>query len=296
MKKNLLTLALPLLLISCIEVRDANEEKEVPAVESTPVAEVRALAQPHQYAVLIKSEGNLSKIFRKSINFLTQTPTVQIQSSDIQAEDIVDKPGQYEYSVQQGSKYYQLQVEIPEDYVVDGNMKIEQLELNVKNESDEFRVLESSGRLFFKAGSKLTTDGENFHIKVAMVDSEGARVETFPNRQEASAGAHGRHGGKIKIEAQSMRGTLHFVMRGEKGGAGDKVDNNGRNGGNSGYLEASIQDSSNGDITFDLFPGDGGIGVEIRHICIMQPCGNTLAKPKGNDGAAGIAQQPKMKK
>ncbi len=301
MRKNLLTLALPLLLISCIEVRDANEEKDVPNVESAPVAEVRALAQPHRYAVVINGAGTMSKIFRKPISFLNQSPIVQIT----QTEDVVDKPGLYEYSVQQGSKYYQLRVEIPEDYVVEGNMQIEQLGLNLKKESDDYKVFESSGRLFFKAGSSLTTHGENFLIKVAMVDSEGAVIQTFPPNQKAKVGSLSRHGGNIRIEAQSLRGTLHAIMRGENGSDGERLmtgngkplnqlDNNGRNGGNSGFLEIAIQDKSKGDITFDLLPGAGGAGVEIIVFCMAQPCPDRVHKPKGKDGVAGVAQQPKI--
>lgn len=302
MKKNILALTLPLLLISCIEVRDANEEKAAPVeAEAVPVAEVRALAQPHRYAVVVKGSSGMTQVLRKPISFLNQAPTAQIPFSNFQAEDVIDQPGIYEYSVQQGSRYYQLQVEIPEDYVVEGNIKIEQLNLNLKNDSDEFKTLEASGRLFFKAGSSLTTNGENFLVKVAMVDSEGALIQTFPPNLKAQMGVHGRHGGKIRIEAQSLRGTLHFAMRGEAGGMGEPVrsqnaDNNGRNGGNSGSLEVMIQDDSQGDLTFDLLPGAGGEGVDVMNICVVQPCVDTANKPKGKDGAAGIAQQPKLKK
>ncbi len=307
MRSKILILTFPLLLISCIEVRDPDKKDEnSPTEVAQPTAKVNALNKPQQYAVTIQGDASMSSVTRRPMGLMNQAPLAQISISNAQAEDIVEKPGQYEYSVMQNGQTFRLQVEIPEDYIVTGDMKIDQLNLNFNTEKDQFRVLETKGRVFFMAGASLTTNGENLLIIAGMVDSEGAMIQTFPVNQKAKVGTAGRHGGKIRIEAQGLRGTLHILMRGEGGGDGEsstfatsknisQLDNNGRKGGNSGLLEVVIANKSLGDITYELLPGQGGQGVVIMTSCFSltnDHCKPKIYKPKGQDGLPGIAQKP----
>ena len=190
MKPILLILPLIFSLISCIEVRDPNEEAQViEEVTHQPTVEVRPLPQPHRYAVLIKGS--------------------------IDTEDVIEQPGVYEYSVQKGGRQFNLQVEIPQDYVVENEMTLEQLSPVTILDENQFRVLETKGRVFFNARSMLTLMGEKLLIKASSIESEGALLQTFPINQTAGLGLDGRHGGHIKFEAQKIRGTLQVIMRGE---------------------------------------------------------------------------------
>lgn len=308
---------LSLQLISCIEVRDPDKKAEVTEVQTQPevqiqsvpppVVEVRALPQPHKYAVLIKGIADRSRVFRKVVGNLKFGESIQLSVQNAEAEDIIEQAGHYEYSVQQIDRDIPLQVVIPQDYVIHGDKSLQQLEKDFKRRGDS-RVLEIDGRVFFKAGAALTTMGENLLIKAQIIESEGARIQTFPLNQTSELGADGNHGGHIKIEASLLRGTLHVVMRGADAGPAEssspfggksfeQKNTKGHKGGNTGLLETQIQDQSLGDITFELHPGKGTVGVPLMTGCFNlspnpPPCSPSVYKEKGPDGFNGVAQQP----
>ncbi len=308
MISKLLLITLSLTLISCIEVRDPDAKTKVAEeVQSQPIVEVRPLPQPQRYAVLIKGLPDRSRISRRVIGNLKFGEAAQLANSTTEAEDIIEQAGHYEYSVQQGERNFQLRVVIPQDYVVSGDMKLQQLEKDLKLQGKNLKVLETDGRVYFKAGASLTTMGENLLIKAQSIESEGALLQTFPVNQTSKFGVDGNHGGHIKLEALALRGTLQVIMRGGNGGlpeassflSGKKMDqlnNNGHKGGNSGLLEVKIQDQSQGDITFELEPGKGSAGQPIMTFCFSLnaniPCRPRMYKPKGEDGLNGVAQQP----
>jgi hypothetical protein len=310
--KLLLALLFPTFLISCIEVRSPKDKDKTTEEKSTPdypqpVVEIHPLDQPQHYSVVIKNVNESSVIVRKPMGDFRQDGAATVTATSVQAEDTVDMPGEYSYTVQQNGQTYPLTVTIPQDYVVAGNMTIDQLDADMKNESDEYTTVETEGRFFFRAGAGLTTNGENLLIRAASIESEGALVQTFKDGQTAEANRDGRHGGRIKLEANSVRGTLHFIMRGENGGQTNNLltkdhTTNGRNGGNSGLLEVEIQDQSNGSLTCDLRPGLGSDGVALGYV-YTPPCSMpstsycekprfVITQPKGEKGRDGIAQQP----
>lgn len=305
---KVLLFVFPLFLISCIEIRDPKKQVKSPAVEAAPaalpIAEVRPLDLPHQYAVVIKGVQPMSQVMRKPISLLVEMPMAAVPVSSSQAEDVVDQPGEYLYLVQQDGATTNLKVRIPEDYVIEGDMKLDQLSLNITTDQDHFRAYATDGRIFFKAGSTLTTNGENLLIKATSIESEGAMIQTFPANLKATDGMAGRHGGDIKLEAQSLRGTLQFFMRGENGGNGEtlhsgthksiqQLNNNGQKGGNSGQLELAIVDQSRGGVNFELIPGAGGEGSVVAiYGCPTGQCGTIVIKTKGENAKGGVAQQP----
>ncbi len=298
MKLKILVLPLLLSIISCIEVRDPDQNKKLEVVETRVFAEVRPLAQPQKYAVLIKGLSGLSQVTRKSLSSAKIGKLEQVVVSNLEAEDIVEAAGVYEYSILQNGQNIQLQVEIPHDYIIEDEMNISQLvDLKQKNDQDHFHVLETNGRVYFKARSSLLTNGENILIKAQMIESEGAIIQTFLPLQKAKNLVHGRHGGHIKLESKSIRGTLEVFMRGESGGDMlvsptaaqmriEDMQNDGRKGGNSGFLELQIDDQSKGRVTYALEPGQGSLGVEIRYNQ------KRTYKPRGVDGIAGVSQMP----
>ncbi len=308
MISKLLLFALSLNLISCIEVRDPDEKAEVTEeVQSQPIVEVRPLPQPQRYAVLLKGLPYRSRISRRVIGNLKFGESAQLADSTTEAEDIIEQAGHYEYSVQQGERNFQLRVVIPHDYIVSGDIELQQLEKDLKLQGKNLKVLETDGRVYFKAGASLTTMGENLLIKAQSIESEGALLQTYPSNHTSPVGIDGNHGGHIKLEASALRGTLQVIMRGGNAGipeassflSGKKMDqlnNNGHKGGNSGLLEVKIQDQSQGDITFELEPGKGSVGQAIMTSCFSfmenNPCKPRMYKPKGQDGLNGIAQQP----
>ena len=306
LKTKLMLLTFPFLLISCIEIRDPKKQAqntEVVAPVEQPTVEVRPLDRPQQYAVVIKGVPPMSQVTRKPTSLLKEMAMTQVPVLSSQAEDIVDQPGSYEYLVQQNGQTINLPVHIPQDYVIEGDKTLDQLDLNMRQESDHFRTLETDGRIFFLAGATLTTNGENLLLKATSIDSEGAMIQTFAAHQQAAAGVPGRHGGDIKLEAQSLRGTLNFNMRGENGGRGEtfglgnpkppqSLNNMGQKGGNSGLLELAVADKSRGGVTFNLEPGTGGEGTSVIVPCFLEHCSPSVVKSKGQDGLPGVAQQP----
>ncbi len=313
MISKFLLLILSLQLISCIEVRDPDKKVEVtelqtqPKPQPQPVVEVRSLPQPQRYAVLIKGLPDRSRVFRKVIGNLKFGESIQLSVLGAEAEDIIEQAGYYEYSVQQVDRDISLQVVIPQDYVVNGDLKLQQLEKDLRREGN-LRVLGTDGRVFFKAGASLTTMGENLLIRARSIESEGALLQTFPLNQTSNLGFDGNHGGRIMLEASSLRGTLQVVMRGMDAGLSEssnpfgsksfeQLNTNGHKGGNSGLLEIKIQDQSYGDITFELQPGKGSAGVPLMTGCFNltpnpPPCSPSVYKEKGPDGLNGVAQQP----
>jgi hypothetical protein len=302
--KLFLVFLFPVFLVSCIEVRDANEKNKAPVQENQagPTAEVRPLSQPHQYAVLIKNHERLMQVRRRNTE-KGKLGLVEIQVSENQAEDLLNQAGSYQYDIIQGDKTFNLVVEIPQDYVISGQMNLRNLNNLPRDKVEGFYILETAGRLFFEAGSSLTTDGEKILVKVNSIESEGALVQTFPKGQTAQIGKSGRHGGHVKLQANTFRGSLHFALRGESGGTGEypilvskrinEFNVNGGSGGNSGLLEVDIKDKSMGSISFELSPGIGGKGVEIRNQCSGIPgCMPVILRPKGQDGSSGVIQQP----
>ncbi len=297
MKFKLLVLLLSANLISCVEVRDSEKKASPPETTASPAVEVRPLAQPQRYAVLIKSVSSSAQITRKSMSSLKFEQTSQVPTGSSEVEDVVELPGIYEYSISQNGKTTLVQVTIPKDYIISGDMNLAGFDAPVKREKGQYRVVETSGRIYFKAGSSLMTNGENLHLKADSIESEGALVQTFPLGQTAQPGQDGRHGGHVKLEARTLSGTLQVIMRGEAGGQAGSAnwssdDNNGRKGGNSGLLEVAIADQKMGDVTFLLQPGKASEGVEVYHMCLLHDCGRTLVKPKGTNGLDGIAQPP----
>lgn len=298
MKVQILIICISVFLISCIEVRDPNKETKqnvvAPEQAVQPIAEVMPLSQPQKYAVRIKGLSDQSQITRKKLGVVSEKNPIY----GVQGEDIVDSPGFYEYSIQQGDRKFQVQVEIPQDYIIEGDKDLKSYEVE-----KGFKVLKTAGRVFFRASSSLTTNGENFLIQAKSIESEGAMLQTFLPGQTVGVGFNGHHGGLIKIVAEELRGTLQVFMRGQNGGRGETllgasrkkwqdINNNGGAGGNSGQLELTIKDQTRGQIMFNLEPGKGGEGTKLISHCLLKSCLPVVLKPKGENGRDGIAQQP----
>ena len=60
--------------------------------------------------------------------------------------------------------------------------------------------------------------GKTLIIEAKTLISEDIRIETFPENAKALLGVEGSSGGEILIKAQTAKGKLHVVMRGEHGG------------------------------------------------------------------------------
>jgi hypothetical protein len=76
------------------------------------------------------------------------------------------------------------------------------------------------GKLTFRRGSRLVSDGFPVRLVVDEIISEGGVLETFEEGQKATRGNAGRSGGIIVLEAARASGDLRVILRGEGGGDG----------------------------------------------------------------------------
>ena len=117
----------------------------------------------------------------------------------------------YEIAALHGKNGYQSQTaraRVPLDFVVEGTQIVN-------------RIGSDYGRLFFKPGSRILTQGRGLEINVTEIISQDGIIETFPENQTAESGLRGRSSGVITIQAKrAARGILRFYLRSESGGVG----------------------------------------------------------------------------
>lgn len=294
MYKMFLIAVLGLSITACIKVRDPNKEGEksqeakiAPQQVSEITYEVEALPEPQKYLVRFK---NLSSdtVISKSNNQLLESH-----------EDVATEAGNVEYQVLSGGHRKSVQVRIPKDLIVSGVTLLSSLPLeNLKNDPRGVtKRLSFDGRLYFLAGSKLVTQGTHVLIEAQSIESEGATIETLEANKQLAQNADATHGGRIYLKSPSLRGALHFVMRGEEGQLRNynrRGPMTGYNGGNSGYLVVDIQDRSNGAITYELLPGKAGVGVR-QPVSFSQSRNRITVRqlgPRGTPGRSGMSQPP----
>lgn len=281
-----LCLVMVLLTVSaCIKIRDPKKEvskdQKSPSVVMGISYEIIPLPQPQKYRVRFKGEGIESASIQRRL------PDSNIKSMVVEGdEDVTDQAGIYEYRIQVGGREDKLWVEIPQDLVIKGHQNIKDLPLVDSDRELEFeKKLLISGRLYFVAGSVLTTQGLKVLIEADHIESEGARIQTFPENNY-SPRYDGSGGGLVHLKSRSLYGGLHIIMRGLDGGNGGvekfrgDARRDGYNGGNSGLLIVEIENLAKGFITYDLLPGRGADGLKKE------------GKPPGIPGVPGIQHPP----
>ena len=80
-------------------------------------------------------------------------------------------------------------------------------------------------RIYFAEGARLVTNGKSITLNVEKLVANSGIIETFTADEAAKAApieTRGRSGGAIKISAQEATGRLSVVLRGTKGGQGDR--------------------------------------------------------------------------
>lgn len=300
MKFQMLVVIGCFLTVGCIEVKDQNEKKskgtEVPQI----AYEIRPLAQPQSY--LVRFSGlNCDQSFKKTTSLKSRINT-ELRN----CEDLVDEPGAHLYEWHEGTDVKSLIVNIPEDKVIDGTVQLSQLNPEeYENHSEIQKHLKISGRLYFRAASRLVTNGESVLIEADIVQSEGASIMTFENGSQAIDGVHGKSGGLIHLRAKKIIGAFRVELRGQNGGNGENhfisgkpigsLILNGSNGGNSGRFWLESLDLSQSQINIIKESGVGGQGTGVTGLCIdltgSNSCQvNTIAN-RGPDGFSGFEER-----
>jgi hypothetical protein len=253
-----------LLTLGCVEVKDQNEKKSKVIQVPQITYKIEPLAQPQAY--LVRFSGlNCGLNFRR-----TSTLKSRVSIDLKNCEDLVNEPGVHRYEWLEGSVPQSLSVNIPEDKIIEGTAQLSQLSPEDVEDHDEIKKqVKISGRLYFRAGSKLVTNGESVLLEANLIHSEGASIVTFESGSRARQITNGLPGGLIFIKAKKVEGLLRVELRGQHGGHGERqgmdVDRvlNGANGGNSGKLWLQVEDPRNSQLSLVKEVGEPGIGSEI---------------------------------
>lgn len=301
--KNLVTVGFLLLaLVGCVEVQDEKKETQTEDthVEVSKLSyQIEALAQVQSY--LVKFSGIDCD---KKITKMTRSKSDQIVQLS-QCSEVVNEPGLHVYKFDEGM----LQVEIPQDVVIRGHMRLS--DLNPKKVEQKARYtqhLKIAGRLYFESASIISTNGESVLIEAQSISSDGGRIVTFFDNVTASDGQNGKHGGLIHLVSPRIQGAIEVILQGQNGGNGEsevalngkRLENliiNGGNGGNSGQFWLETTDDSMSQIKIIKIPGNRGIGSEIRGGCGLfsgDNCHPRILRPKGTDGHLGLEEKSCM--
>lgn len=290
-----------LLILGCVEVKDQNEKKikviEVPQI----TYEIEPLAQPQSY--LVRFSGlNCGHNFRR-----TSTLKSRVSTDLRNCEDLVNEPGVHVYEWLEGTVAQSLSVNIPEDKIIDGTVQFSQLNPeDVQDYSEIKKRVKFTGRLYFRAGSKLVTNGESVLLEADLIHSEGASIMTFESGSKAVEATHGQSGGLIYLRAKKLIGAFRIELRGQIGGNGENQFSsrkpinslilNGSNGGNSGRFWLESLDLNQSQLNLIKEPGMGGQGTEVHRMCIdlsgNNPCRPSAPiRPKGPEGSTGFEER-----
>lgn len=294
MKKLILFISF-LSLIGCIEVQDSQRQKnQSPIVSkvSKITYEIEGLQGPQKYLIRFSGLESIAQITRigKKLNEKSEVVTEQM--------DVVMEPGLYSYRIVENGIEKIVNIEIPQDFIVDGDYVIQDADLTEVQDSNprQFK-LNINGRLYFKSGSRLITLGRNLRIETEQMYSEGARILTWPKNSAAEKTNPGLSGGKVYIKSKSLVGSLQIEMRGQNGSPGEtwresgkrpeNVLNQGTNGGNSGSLFVHIENMMEGFVTANFEVGKGGIGEPVRGVFAPYE----VIKPSMGNGEDGIVEK-----
>ncbi len=175
--------------------------------------------------------------------------------------------------------------------------------IDIKVEESEEKVLDTSraaissqghsvliiNRMRLSKNSRILTEGKKIQLKVNSIQSLGGTIASFRRGEKADTGVSGKSGGELIVEAKSLEGSLHVVMRGQDGGDGQRPPALGKIGQGAKGQKGSVD----GLATFKTFHGPMGSELEPpREKCNIPPSpggpgGKGKKGRKGNPGLAG---------
>jgi len=300
MKFKLLSVLGCLLTVGCIEVKDQNEKKSKAIEVSQITFDIEPLAQPQAY--LVRFSGlNCNLNFKR-----TSTLKSRISTELKNCEDLVNESGSHLYEWVEDGLVKSMTVNIPEDKIIEGTVQLSQLNpVDFQSHGEIKKHVKISGRLYFRAASKLVTNGESVLIETDLIHSEGASIMTFENGSKANDGTHGQSGGLIHLRAKKIVGAFRVELRGQNGGNGEnqftsrkQINSlilNGSNGGNSGRFWLESLDLNQSQINIIKEPGAGGQGTGVPSMCIdltgNNPCRPSFIRPIGPEGLTGYEER-----
>lgn len=291
--RKVFTKIYPLLLVpvlaACVQIKDKSKGEDI----LPPDHSVEAMATPNVFRVHLSRAEGASEIRRQNLSEAQINATAVTLDSSIDS-GLVDsqvKPGEkyrYEYLSSSGNILKIVEVEIPQDLVIDHEVSLTQ--------SPSWQNIY---RVFFLNGGTLTTNGYNVLLKAQVIDSDHGRIRTFADQATAATETDGKSGGIIRIFTKNASGDLAVELRGENGGAGSATggvrNGDAGSGGDAGKLYLDSQSTNGLRVTHMIQAGAGGIGAKAiagSSICIMGGChaGEFLTTPgrkAGHNGADG---------
>jgi hypothetical protein len=189
------------------------DPKPVPELELK--SEIRAGANPDQYAVALTWRGNYqpgSWIVRRAEEKSQGKVLEALLPGSGRFDDKAPEPGKlyrYEIGTAGPDGFYpigEVKVPIPKDLAIRGRMPLP--------ERTNYQ------RLFFFENSILETNGAPVRLEVGEIIAAWGTIEIFAEGRKAQGGISGKTPGSIAIHALRGTGRLRVVARGEAGGDG----------------------------------------------------------------------------
>lgn len=195
---------------------NANNLKPLATQDETRLASVQSLGAPHTYFVRVSIPQQNQEslvVTKRDLDGSSGQEVLNRNSDTTLIDNAVTEGRRYTYELLDqttGSLVVRETVSIPTDIVYGG-------ETLAGSRDGSIAIV--AEQIFFLEKYPLITNGNPVTIKARSIFVEpGARIETFPQGQQANPRTHGRDGGEILIEADEIQGDLVIRLHGEDGG------------------------------------------------------------------------------
>lgn len=302
-------------LSACMKVKKKEEAESAAKVEvqSTEAHAVSVLSEdklsvqyipteePNNYTARIswpQANGSLRFILPDGQVFTSESNEIEIPNQSFQKK-INLTVDQVDQNSQKLIAHFSLSLQAPQDWVVASAVYFQQNEeVNVE-------------RIFFLQGAQIYTQQFNVKIRAKkLISAQGTLIANFPEGSTAAIETAGLSGGTIDLKVEEARGSLDFLLNGQRGGQGKNgwkestsefagaekcAPNSGANSGNSGSLIYDVQFQDQFMSTKKMVLVSGGVqGTLLESIMYIGPKPENKARRENcaNNPVDGQAGKP----
>lgn len=209
---------------ACMEVRNADDpsgrdQDPVVNLSAANAPIVEAMAAANSYRVVFRDvRGSLMHVRRTSTKGKADWVVLPVQNSQaVDADPAVGETVLYEWGEMTAAGFRTLgkaNVHVPLDLEIRGRWFLGVQEGKTLSERRHW------GRIWFRQGSELITEGEDLILEADRLIFEDSILRSFQKSAKAAVGKNGRSGGRWVLRADQIEGIAHLDLLGEDGGTG----------------------------------------------------------------------------